>query len=656
MPDSKPTYEELQKRVAQLELRLRQIESRDYFVKENDAELEALKVDYEVVFRNTNFYVAFYRPDGEIVAYNEIAAREVGYKPDQLVGKSVWDVFDKEQADIFYQRMQKALNERKLIKYEELNETKQGKSWFEVDYIPVINEDDEIIGCQVIAKDIGEKKTAIQSLNDVQKALLKSQGDYKLLIDNQLDGVAISNKDEVFEFANPAAEQIFGVSEGELMGKSLNVFLDESQKQLVKEQTNKRSKGESSGYELDIIKQDGAKVNLFVHAIPNVNGEGEVIGTLAFFRDITANKKAERELENSHNQYRTILENTSEGVFVAKDGFVLFANNAVEKFTGYRYSDNHRLSFYEIVHPDDRALVKQNYEKRLTGATIPAYDVRILTNEGEYRWAIINAVKIEWEGEPADLVFAQDIHERKMAELELGEKTRELEELNKTKNRLLSIFGHDLRNPINNIKGFIFLLEKRLGIHSDEKIKKYIDAIYQSSTTLSELLENLLVWSKSQTQELTIQPQVVDVFEIIETNVRHFIHNANFKSIKVTNNVDKEVTVYADKSMLNTIIRNLLSNAIKFSYEGSEIIINAAKSRNLLKISVQDFGVGIEQDKADRMFKLIDLESTKGTAGEEGTGLGLTICKEFVERHGGKIWMESNIGKGATFYFTLPLE
>ncbi|PLX14766.1 MAG: hypothetical protein C0599_18240 [Salinivirgaceae bacterium] len=450
MKESLPSYEDLQKRIAMLELRLRQIESRDFIVKENHAELEALRVDYEVVFRNTNFYVAFYRPNGEIVAYNKIAAEEVGFSPNELVGKMVWDVFEKPQADLFYSRMKKAMDQGGIAKYEELNQTKHGVSWYETDYIPVYDENEELIGCQVIARDIGEKKNAIdelavsrelfksvfeqsnagiaiantlgefvdtnqqfanmlgfsrseilnlnnadisyyeeleiekeyiqkildgeideytiekryvrkngeifwvnlsskvvrdadggilysvgivvdiQNLKDVQQALNESRQRYKLLIDNQIEGVTVNDKDETFVFANRAAEKIFGVEKGELVGKNIKTFLPDYALQKVLIESELRAEGETSSYEVDIITKQGEKLNIFVHAIPNIGLNGEFNGTLAFFRDITAQRNAERKLEESHNRYQTVLENTSEGVFVAKDGYVVFANNAVE--------------------------------------------------------------------------------------------------------------------------------------------------------------------------------------------------------------------------------------------------------------------------------------------------------------------------------------
>ncbi|PLX14767.1 MAG: hypothetical protein C0599_18245, partial [Salinivirgaceae bacterium] len=219
--------------------------------------------------------------------------------------------------------------------------------------------------------------------------------------------------------------------------------------------------------------------------------------------------------------------------------------------------------------------MKRNYERRLKGEIIPAYDIRILTKKGEYKWFVINAVKIDWQGEPADLVFTQDIHERKMAEFKLHEKTNELEKLNNTKDRLLSIIGHDLRNPLNNINGFVFLLEKALGNINNPKAQKYINAIYQSSSTLSELLENLLAWSRTQTLKLKVNIEKVNLHEVVKQNITAFVHNANFKSIKLHNRVDNSHTLNADKAMLHTMIRNLISNSIKFTPKDGEIIIDS---------------------------------------------------------------------------------
>lgn len=210
MKKEKPSYEDLQKRVGQLELRLRQIESRDYISKENSAELEALRIDYEIVFRNTHFYVAFYRPDGEIVAYNRIAAEEVGFTPDELIGKTVWDIFEKPQADLFYSRMQKAMNDGEILEFEELNETNTGTSWYETDYIPVYDEDGELIGCQVLARDIGEKKNAIEELK-CNKELLRN------FFEQSHAGIAIADISGQFIEVNKRFADMLGYSINEML-------------------------------------------------------------------------------------------------------------------------------------------------------------------------------------------------------------------------------------------------------------------------------------------------------------------------------------------------------------------------------------------------------------------------------------------------------
>jgi PAS domain S-box-containing protein len=774
MKENLPSYEELQKRIAMLELRLRQIESRDYIVKENDAEIEALRVNYEVVFRNTNFYVAFYKPNGEIVAYNKIAADEVGFSSDDLVGKTVWDVFEKSQADLFYSRMKKAMEQRSIVKFEELNKTKYGISWYETDYIPVFDENEELIGCQVLARDIGEKKNAIdelavsrelfksifeqsnagiaisnsegefvdvneqfalmlgytrteilnlnikdityhqefdlesefiqkilaneideyviekryvrkngeifwvnlssnvvrnsdgeilysvgiiidiQKLKDTQKELDKSNERYKILIDNQIEGVTINDRNEEFVFANRAAEEILGVNEGELVGQNIKSFLSEESLKLVQIESNKRSLGETSSYEVDITTNKGEIRNIFVHAVPNIGPNGEYNGTLAFFRDITTQRSTEKQLEESHYRYQTVLENTSEGVFVVKNELVVFANKAVREFTGYLSKIDTDLYYLDLIHPDDYEVVASNYTRRMKGEIIPAYDVRIKTNKGDYRWFVINAVKIDWQGEPADLVFTQDIHERKVAEFKLQEKTKELEKLNNTKDRLLSIIGHDLRNPLNNINGFVFLLEKSLGSKYDSKSQKYINAIYQSSSTLNELLENLLAWSKTQTQKLSLNLEKAKLYDLIEQNISAFIHNANFKSIQLQNDVDKSITLMADKAMLSTMIRNLISNSIKFTPKDGKVRIYAQSDEENCTLCVEDSGIGLSQNDLDNILQGGYDLSKDGTQGEKGTGLGLQIVNDLISLHNGEFGIKKSKNEGTVFCLSFP--
>ncbi|MCB2194602.1 MAG: transporter substrate-binding domain-containing protein [Bacteroidetes bacterium] len=233
-------------------------------------------------------------------------------------------------------------------------------------------------------------------------------------------------------------------------------------------------------------------------------------------------------------------------------------------------------------------------------------------------------------------------------------KNRELQNLNAEKDKFLSIIAHDLRSPFNSIIGFSDLLVQQANQTESAKIVEYSELIRNSSGKAMDLLSNLMEWSLSQTGRINFNPEFFKIKELMhETNLL-FSEIAAQKAIGISYEVLSEKDVYADKQMISTILRNLVSNAIKFTPIGGSIKIQGKQHQNKLLISVKDSGIGLSKRKIESIFTVKANSSEVGTQKEEGTGLGLILCKEFIERHNESIWVESFPDKGSTFYFTLP--
>lgn len=237
---------------------------------------------------------------------------------------------------------------------------------------------------------------------------------------------------------------------------------------------------------------------------------------------------------------------------------------------------------------------------------------------------------------------------------QLNETNAELQQVNATKDKFFSIIAHDLRSPFNSIIGFSDLLVEQIKMKDVEGIEKYAQIIVESSNKAMDLLMNLMEWSRSQTGRMDYKPENLNIENFIHETVSLYDNIAGEKSITIKHLLPHNVIVFADKAMINTVLRNLIANAIKFTKPGGEINISAVKQHNEVIVSVSDTGVGMSQDKLGKIFQLDQSCSTLGTNKEKGTGLGLILCKEFVEKHGGKIWVESKEDIGSTFYFTLP--
>jgi len=234
---------------------------------------------------------------------------------------------------------------------------------------------------------------------------------------------------------------------------------------------------------------------------------------------------------------------------------------------------------------------------------------------------------------------------------------KELEVLNATKDRLFSIIGHDLKNGLNNIIGFAQLIESRMGEKLDcEKYQKYNKLILQSGLSISNLLNNLLTWARAQRKQIVVSPDLLNLHKLVDECYE--LHRASFedKHITFSNDVPDALYMCVDRSMMHTVFRNLIVNACKFTPKNGFVSVNADCMDYYVSIRVVDNGVGMEESKIQSLFELAETSSARGTEGEEGTGLGLVICKEFVELNGGTIGVESSLGKGTAFIVKIPLK
>ncbi|MDT8316754.1 MAG: MASE3 domain-containing protein [bacterium] len=245
---------------------------------------------------------------------------------------------------------------------------------------------------------------------------------------------------------------------------------------------------------------------------------------------------------------------------------------------------------------------------------------------------------------PYDLLF-RDIRKKKEA----------LAEANNTKDKFFSIIAHDLKNPFSTLLGFSGMLIQDYEKFDDKTKKEFIRDIHQSSEHMYDLLENLLTWSVMQTGGMDCETQPINISAIVDESIELLRISADDKEIKLVSSIDDKARVIADVNMMNTVVRNLLSNAIKFTGEGGEVEISSKEQDDFQEIIVSDTGVGISAEDLEKLFRLDVKHTSYGTRKEAGTGLGLLLCKEFIEKNGGAIRAESEQGKGSRFIFTLPL-
>ena len=351
-------------------------------------------------------------------------------------------------------------------------------------------------------------------------------------------------------------------------------------------------------------------------------------------------------------------------VILSSEFNFLEVNSAFSKLLGYYSNELRSISLPSIIHPDDLNETL-NGIKELGERKIQQFrtELRYITRYGDIIWANLSvSILRNSDGTfRSFLAMISDISDRKKAEEllinaknEAVEKSDALKELNATKDKFFSIIAHDLKNPFFYLLASSqFVKEEFYNLDENEKYE-IVSRFHDGTGKIYKLLENLLQWSRMKLDRIEFKVEEITLSSIIKEELEDSELGTDNKAITINKMYDDNITFRADRNMFRTVIRNLISNAIKFSNKGGEIIVSAKLSSNLFSFSVQDFGVGITQSNLEKLFKIDGGVSTKGTNDEEGTGLGLILCKEFIEKHNGTIKVESEIGKGSTFIVSIP--
>lgn len=240
--------------------------------------------------------------------------------------------------------------------------------------------------------------------------------------------------------------------------------------------------------------------------------------------------------------------------------------------------------------------------------------------------------------------------------LDLRRAKQQLQELNATKDRFFSIMAHDLRTPFSGLVGLTEVIMNNIELYDAEKLKQMLGLQLEAVKNLFTLLENLLTWSRMQRGALEFTPQLLNLRDVVDYNIKLITPAADQKNITLESHVEHGIPVYADVNMLNTVLRNLLSNGVKFTKTGGTITVSASQEEKSVEVCVADTGIGINADGQAKLFRIDAQYRRPGTADEKGTGLGLILCKDFIERHGGTIRVSSTVHVGTSFFLTLPSE
>ncbi|MBD3314490.1 MAG: PAS domain-containing protein [Chitinivibrionales bacterium] len=326
-------------------------------------------------------------------------------------------------------------------------------------------------------------------------------------------------------------------------------------------------------------------------------------------------------------------------------------------FAPEQFADAHYSAFTNLLHPEDYEGAMEAMRKHLTGEK-ELYEVeyRIRKKSGDYVWFHDRGsiTERDEEGRPVTvkgIVF--DITDKKKAELALIESERKLRRANELKDKLFSIVAHDLRNSIGGLAMSLELIADQPDLYREEDRTKQLSLLKDTSISILHLLQNMLNWAQSQQGSIAFAPQNFALAPLVNSCMKATEAAARLKNVVIRMHLLEDFGVYADEEMVSIILINLLSNAIKYTEKGGTIDVEARRKDSEVEVTVIDTGTGMDEDTLSALFTP-ELRSRKGTRRESGSGLGLILCKEFVEKNSGRIWAESEPGKGSAFHITLP--
>jgi len=375
------------------------------------------------------------------------------------------------------------------------------------------------------------------------------------------------------------------------------------------------------------------------------------------------NKIKKLELENeklkvNEEKYRLLIDDSSDPIFsFSAGGQYNYVNKRFAQGVGKKQDFIIGRTIWDVFDKEEADKRYSVLKKAFESGQKEVFEVRVPTPDGDsYYITTITPQKDHSGNVITVLCISKDITTRKRAEIKLKKSEQQLRIANATKDKFFSIIAHDLKNPFNSIIGFSKLLLGELHNSTNTKISEFAHAIHASGKNAYRLLENLLEWSRAQTGAIKYDPQVFFIDQLIGDTITLCSHHAEAKKICIDLQIPNLLEAYADKNMIHTVVRNLLTNAIKFTNPQGQITITGAKNKDTISITILDNGIGMSPKILQGLFNTDEKSSMPGTENELGTGLGLILCKEFIEKHGGTIEVQSEPGRGSKFWFTLPTQ
>ncbi|WP_158799655.1 PAS domain S-box protein [Pedobacter sp. L105] len=618
-----------------------------------EIQLANSEIKYRSQIENSLYAFLLIIPGGVVIEANQSATDMFGYTLEEFHQIRRHDLLDRQHPD--FENFMLTRHTVGKVNMELTGIRKNGEH-FPCQISATIYTDSEgIIYNNLVIVDLTERQRAEEQtrlmISDERKLL-------RTLIDNLPISVYIKDREFKRTMVN-RSEIIYmnGSSENDLLGKTdFDLFPADSAAIWLEEDQHVFESGKSIISKETVDKKADGTVNyMLTSKIPLFNTAGEIIGLLGINYDITQIKEAEYALAVSEEKYREIFENIQDIYYrTDQNGIVTEISPSVERYSYYQRDHiiGNPVSDFYFYREDREKIV----EALKADFAVTDFEVKLKTRNKDLVYASVNARLIIQDGVVIGSEGSiRDITQRKKQQNELTLLNTELQALNNHREKLLSVIGHDLRNPIAASLKLAELALMDMEDTTKEELTEYLLRMKLGLTNANELLEDLLHWAANQFNSHNFNPVLIsDVKMQVLTCIQRLKPMAHEKGLELIETIESGLSITADKDMLDAIIRNLVSNAIKFTRKGHITVTAQSREKDVL-FAVSDTGNGISEQVIGQLFRKSSIYTTYGTSGEKGTGLGLELCRDFVEKHDGKIWVESTEGNGSTFYFTIPI-
>ncbi|KKG34750.1 histidine kinase [Methanosarcina mazei] len=615
-------------------------------IKKNYEALQESESRYRQFFNNSPAVTLLVDPESyRIVDANDPACAYYGYTYEEMTAKKISDI------NVFSEEKNKEITRQVFLEkrghFYSCHKLASGEIRHVEVYINTVNiRDKELFFINVY--DITASKKA-------ERELIESEEKFKQVVELSVDGIIIGTDSGKIVDCNGAACRIFGYDKEEILKLQVIDLFPGDLNIIAHDITScNKAAGEKTVERIN-QKKDGTSFPAEVAARRVKLGNEE--GLIVYVRDITERKKAEKALKESEENFRTLVNNTLDGILILDfEGRVLAANAAIGKMLGMELEKVAGIDIMKYLAPESVPVAVEDQINVLNGRGGYLSVYKSTSCNGEPLWIEGLGTKIIYRGQPANIVVIRDITARKKAEEALINAKTAAEAANRTKSEFLTNMSHELKTPLNSIIGFSDLLIEGIAGPLNEKQSRYAGFISSNGKNLLNIINGILELSKveSEGDELTLQEFSVN--ESINKSISTALPQILKKNIKLNYNSDSDpLCIFADENKFRQIMESLLNNAVKFTPEDGLIDISSKQEGGIVTIKVKDTGIGIPEDSLDKIFKpFIQLESSLSRT-FEGTGLGLTLAKKYVEMHGGNISVESKTGKGSSFKVELPV-